>query len=161
MGKCNGTEGHKISAVERAGNPLPDFKAETKMLVSLRHPNIVLFMGACFDKTNLAIITEWMPKGSLHSVLHDPREKLDFSIRMRMLRDIACGMGTSPCRPSRAVKDAGGDAANHPERTYTAPPTNVSQRSCTQPTRRFCIATLRAPTSSWTRTCGSRCPTLA
>jgi serine/threonine protein kinase len=71
-----------------------DFKAETKMLVSLRHPNIVLFMGACFDHTNLAIVTEWMPKGSLHSVLHDARIPLDFSIRMRMLRDIACGMGT-------------------------------------------------------------------
>ena len=66
------------------------------MLVSLRHPNIVLFMGACFDHTNLAIVTEWMPKGSLHSVLHDARIPLDFSIRMRMLRDIACGMGTAP-----------------------------------------------------------------
>lgn len=42
---------------------------------------------------NLAIVTEFMVKGNLHSVLHDARVVLDWSVRMRMLRDICCGMG--------------------------------------------------------------------
>ena len=97
-GNGGGAPTHAAGCARAQGSRMrthADFKAETKMLVSLRHPNIVLFMGACFDPANLAIVTEWMHKGSLHAVLHDPRITLDFSDRMRMLRDIACGMGTA------------------------------------------------------------------
>mgnify|MGYP002387471256 CR=1 FL=1 len=61
-------------------------------MASLRHPNVVLFMGACYEKQHLAIVTEFMPNGTLHSVLHDADVDLDWSLRMRMLRDICCGM---------------------------------------------------------------------
>lgn len=36
----------------------------------LKHPNIVMFMGACMQPPNLAIITEYCTLGSLHGLLH-------------------------------------------------------------------------------------------
>jgi ubiquitin-protein ligase len=35
---------------------------------NLRHPNIVLFMGACLQIPHLAIVTEYLPRGNLHAV---------------------------------------------------------------------------------------------
>jgi len=39
------------------------------MLKSLRHPRVVLFMGACLNPGNLAIVTEYLPRNSLYQVL--------------------------------------------------------------------------------------------
>lgn len=36
---------------------------------ALRHPNIVMFLGACTKPPNLAIVLEFCPRGSLWSVL--------------------------------------------------------------------------------------------
>jgi serine/threonine-protein kinase CTR1 len=38
------------------------------MLKSLRHPRVVLFMGACLNPGNLAIVTEYLPRNSLYQV---------------------------------------------------------------------------------------------
>ena len=61
--------------------------------MSLRHPNIILFMGACFEKNNLSMVTEFMPHGTLHSVLYNQKIHLDWSQRIIMLKDICSGMG--------------------------------------------------------------------
>ncbi len=44
----------------------------------LRHKNIVMLVGVCTDPRNLAIITEWVPRGSLRDVLINPSIKLMF-----------------------------------------------------------------------------------
>ena len=49
---------------------LDDFNREAQVMASLRHPNVVLFMGACIAPPDLMIITELMNKGSLHEGLH-------------------------------------------------------------------------------------------
>ena len=36
----------------------------------LKHPNVVLFMGACTQPPNLSIVTSFMPRGSLFRILH-------------------------------------------------------------------------------------------
>ena len=48
------------------------FHEEIKMLARLRHPNICLFMGACLDPPNRAIVTELVSRGSLWDVLRTP-----------------------------------------------------------------------------------------
>jgi len=48
-----------------------DFRAETALLSEMRHPNIVMFIGACLRPPNLCIVTEYMAKGSLREVLRD------------------------------------------------------------------------------------------
>ncbi len=44
---------------------------QVNMLKSLRHPRVVLFMGACLNPGNLAIITEYLPRNSLYQVTRD------------------------------------------------------------------------------------------
>uniref|UniRef100_A0A1S3XIH8 Serine/threonine-protein kinase CTR1-like n=1 Tax=Nicotiana tabacum TaxID=4097 RepID=A0A1S3XIH8_TOBAC len=60
----------------------------------LRHPNIVLFMGAVIQPPNLSIVTEYLSRGSLYRLLHRPgaRELLDERRRLCMAYDVANGM---------------------------------------------------------------------
>jgi serine/threonine protein kinase len=39
----------------------------------LRHPNVLLFMGACCEPNNLMIVTELMPRGSVYDLLRNPK----------------------------------------------------------------------------------------
>eukprot|EP00879_Flechtneria_rotunda_P003725 GHRR01003963.1.p1 GENE.GHRR01003963.1~~GHRR01003963.1.p1 ORF type:complete len:855 (+),score=369.40 GHRR01003963.1:504-3068(+) len=50
------------------------FVSEVRMLARLRHPNLILFMGYC-TMPELCIVTEFMSKGSLYSVLHAPEQR--------------------------------------------------------------------------------------
>nr|CAD1818086.1 unnamed protein product [Ananas comosus var. bracteatus] len=61
---------------------------------SLRHPNIVLFMGAVTEPPNLSIVTEYLSRGSLYRLLHNSsaREVLDERRRLNMAFDVAKGM---------------------------------------------------------------------
>lgn len=36
----------------------------------MKHPNVIMFMGACLQPPNLSIITQWIPRGSLFHLLH-------------------------------------------------------------------------------------------
>ena len=51
---------------------LKQFRAEAAMLARLRHPNVCLFMGACFEEGQCALVTEYVPQGSLWDALRDP-----------------------------------------------------------------------------------------
>jgi hypothetical protein len=51
---------------------LEEFIAEINMLSGMRHPNICLFMGACLEPPNRAIITELCENGSLWDALRSP-----------------------------------------------------------------------------------------
>ena len=51
---------------------LEEFIAEINMVSGMRHPNICLFMGACLDPPNRAIITELCDNGSLWDALRSP-----------------------------------------------------------------------------------------
>lgn len=49
---------------------LQEFKQEVTLMSKLKHPNIVQFLGACTEYPNLAIVTQFMPRGSLFNLLH-------------------------------------------------------------------------------------------
>jgi len=51
---------------------LEEFIAEINMVSGMRHPNICLFMGACLDPPNRAIVTELCDNGSLWDALRSP-----------------------------------------------------------------------------------------
>jgi serine/threonine protein kinase len=76
---------------------LDEFKKEILFMVKLRHPNILLFMGACTSRGNLAIITELMSRGSIYDLLHNSKEKLSFQTRMLFAKDTALGMNWLHC----------------------------------------------------------------
>lgn len=71
-----------------------EFLREVSIMKSLRHPNIVLFMGAVTQPPQLSIITEYLSRGSLYRFLHKPgaREILDGRRRLHMAFDVAKGM---------------------------------------------------------------------
>eukprot|EP01088_Endostelium_zonatum_P011291 TRINITY_DN2533_c2_g1_i1.p1 TRINITY_DN2533_c2_g1~~TRINITY_DN2533_c2_g1_i1.p1 ORF type:complete len:1447 (-),score=316.26 TRINITY_DN2533_c2_g1_i1:127-4467(-) len=48
-----------------------DFIKEVQIMGDLRHPAVVLFMGASIRSPNLAIVMEYMALGSLHNLLHN------------------------------------------------------------------------------------------
>lgn len=74
------------------GESLEEFKSEVHIMKRLRHPNVVLFMGAITRPPNLSIITEFLHRGSLYRLLHRPHNQLDERRRLRMAFDAARGM---------------------------------------------------------------------
>ncbi|KAF3795404.1 Serine/threonine-protein kinase [Nymphaea thermarum] len=71
-----------------------EFLSEVVIMKRLRHPNIVLFMGAVTQPPNLSIVTEFLSRGSLYKLIHRPgaRESLDDRRRLNMAFDVAKGM---------------------------------------------------------------------
>jgi class 3 adenylate cyclase/tRNA A-37 threonylcarbamoyl transferase component Bud32 len=87
---------------------LLEFRAEVACLSEMRHPNIVLFIGACLRMPNLCIVTEWVKQGSLKALLATTSIKLPWQMRLRMLRDAARGVHylhtLEPCIVHRDLK---------------------------------------------------------
>ncbi|PHU08534.1 Serine/threonine-protein kinase EDR1 [Capsicum chinense] len=71
---------------------LLDYKKEVEIMKRLRHPNVLLFMGAVYSQEKSAIVTEFLPRGSLFKTLHGNNQSLDFRRRLRMALDVARGM---------------------------------------------------------------------
>ncbi|KAE8679163.1 putative L-type lectin-domain containing receptor kinase S.7 [Hibiscus syriacus] len=65
-----------VSAVKRSkhsGEGKTEFLAELSIIAALRHKNLVQLQGWCAEKGELLLVYEFMPNGSLDTVLHqDP-----------------------------------------------------------------------------------------
>ena len=59
---------------------LNDLKNEIAILSTLRHPNIVLYIGACTVPPNICIVTEWCDQGSLFDVIYKKRDIIDTKV---------------------------------------------------------------------------------
>ncbi|KAK9837125.1 hypothetical protein WJX81_004755 [Elliptochloris bilobata] len=106
---------HDREATEaKAAAVLAAVRKEAAMIASLRHPNIVLFMGVCTDPP--LIIMEHCQRGSLYDVLKQASEvpaasmALTWSRRLRMMLEAAQGMlylhSMSPALLLRDLKSA-------------------------------------------------------
>ncbi|BAU00522.1 serine/threonine-protein kinase [Vigna angularis] len=71
---------------------LQDYRKEIDIMKRLRHPNVLLFMGAVYSQERLAIVTELLPRGSLFKNLHRNNQTLDIRRRLRVALDVARGM---------------------------------------------------------------------
>lgn len=58
----------------------------------LRHPNIVLFLGACTKPPNLGLVLEFCSRGSLWSVLQNHDINLNWEDRRKIALDTAKGV---------------------------------------------------------------------
>lgn len=70
---------------------IQDFRHEVNLLVKLRHPNIVQFLGAVTDRKPLMLITEYLRGGDLHQYLKE-KGALSPSTAINFALDIARGM---------------------------------------------------------------------
>ncbi|THG05977.1 hypothetical protein TEA_000235 [Camellia sinensis var. sinensis] len=75
-----------------SGAALVEFRSEVRIMRRLRHPNVVLFMGAVTRPPNLSIVTEFLPRGSLYRIIHRPNCQIDEKRRIKMALDVAKGM---------------------------------------------------------------------
>ncbi|CAA3016534.1 serine threonine- kinase EDR1-like isoform X1 [Olea europaea subsp. europaea] len=73
---------------------MEDFCNEISILSRLRHPNVILFLGACTRPPQLSMVTEYMEMGSLYYLirLSGQKNKLSWRRRIKMLRDICRGL---------------------------------------------------------------------
>jgi hypothetical protein len=72
---------------------LDELKKEVSILSQLRHPNVVLYIGACTQPPNVCILTEWCARGSLYDVLHD----YSIHINAKLIIDLAIGIAQGMC----------------------------------------------------------------
>ncbi|GLT66154.1 hypothetical protein SLA2020_385380 [Shorea laevis] len=73
---------------------LREFAAEIESLGKLRHKNLVNLQGWCKKKNDLLLIYDYIPYGSLYSVLFEPRNGLILSWEQRfnIIKGIASGL---------------------------------------------------------------------
>ena len=69
------------------------FRAEILLTATLKHANIVGFVGACWSRELVALLLEWVPKGSLEDLLSQTAVNLVWNDPLlRLASDIARGM---------------------------------------------------------------------
>ena len=69
------------------------FINEINIIASMRHPNILLFMGVTIDNNTYYMITEYLPNGSLHEYLHlskkNKKNPLTYKQKLKIALQIA------------------------------------------------------------------------
>ena len=93
-GKCRGIEVavKKLFKQDLDKETLEDFKKEVEIMSRLRHPNVLLFMGACTTPGDMAVVTEILSAGNVEDLMKDRKLTISEFLRIKMLRDLAKGM---------------------------------------------------------------------
>ncbi|XP_042518671.1 protein STRUBBELIG-RECEPTOR FAMILY 5-like [Macadamia integrifolia] len=95
-----------FSKQEYSEEVILSFRQEVSLMKRLRHPNVLLFMGAVTSPQRLCIVTEFLPRGSLFRLLQRNTTKLDWRRRVHMALDIARGMNyLHHCNPPIIHRD--------------------------------------------------------
>jgi serine/threonine protein kinase len=70
-----------------------NFTREANIQINLDHENIVKLFTVCYTPTNKpCLVMEWASKGSVHDLLHNPAEHLDWATRLLWAADISAGL---------------------------------------------------------------------
>ncbi|KAJ4869657.1 PAS domain-containing protein tyrosine kinase family protein [Raphanus sativus] len=95
-----------FSKQEYSEDVIQSFRQEVLLMKRLRHPNVLLFMGAVTSPPRLCIVSEFLPRGSLFRLLQRNASKLDWRRRIHMALDIARGMNyLHHCSPPIVHRD--------------------------------------------------------
>ncbi|KAJ0234146.1 Protein kinase family protein [Hirschfeldia incana] len=86
-----------FSKQEYSEEAMRSFRQEVSLMRRLRHPNILLFMGAVTSPPLLCIVSEFLPRGSLFLLLRKSTSNLNWRRRINMALDIARGMNYLHC----------------------------------------------------------------
>lgn len=73
---------------------IENFELEVAIMCGLRHPNIILFMGSCFDEAanEMLLVMEYMARGSLNDIIHDHNIPLSYEMKLHLACQAAQGM---------------------------------------------------------------------
>eukprot|EP01083_Nonionella_stella_P070427 188412_1 len=92
----------KSAGQEIQDQVIADLRKEANILQSLRHPNVVLYMGFC-PQPHVCIITEFCSKGSLFDILYDHEIILNFKRIIQIARGITRGMNYLHCLERKII----------------------------------------------------------
>lgn len=67
-----------------------EFRREVLLMSGLEHKNIVALKGVCLKP--FCMITEFLPYGDLRHYLENPKNEINWTVRLRIAIDIAQGM---------------------------------------------------------------------
>ncbi|EGD80430.1 TKL protein kinase [Salpingoeca rosetta] len=83
-----------VDGSEDIPDHLKQLRREALILLSLRHPNIVHFVGLTHDEQSrtLAFVLSWAENGSLYDVLHVKKHPLDKPTRLQIAYEVTCAM---------------------------------------------------------------------
>jgi len=91
-GSWHGTD-VAVKKLRRSGPLSTEFIREIAVFTRLRHPNLVLFMGATTLQAQPMIISEFCAGGTVFALLHQrPEHSLPWSQRLKVAVDVAKGM---------------------------------------------------------------------
>ncbi|CEO96152.1 Protein kinase domain-containing protein [Plasmodiophora brassicae] len=92
-GEWRGTEVavKKLLVQKQGAASLKEFRKEVSILRSLRHPNVVMFMGACTRPPDLCLVTELLQM-SLFDLLHNTVVKLNAKLQIKIALETATGV---------------------------------------------------------------------
>lgn len=83
---------------------LLEFMKEAFIMRQLRHPNVLQVLGVCLEPP--CIIMEYMPRGSLYHLVHNPSVVLDWPIVRKLAIEICRGMAyLHGCNPPLIHRD--------------------------------------------------------
>ncbi|KAF9436004.1 hypothetical protein BGZ76_005039 [Entomortierella beljakovae] len=69
-----------------------DLRKEIFNMRELRHPKLVEFIGVCLAVPNICVVTEYVPKGTLASVLANMDHKFTWLFKFSFMQDLCRGM---------------------------------------------------------------------
>lgn len=96
----------KLPAHNMTDQFLKDFHKEVSLMRALRHPNVIQFLGSCTILPDICICIEFMPRGSLYKILHDPSQTLTWALIKKMCTDAAKGcVYLHDCTPTIVHRD--------------------------------------------------------
>ena len=68
------------------------FLREINVMSELKHPNVLELIGVSINKDMSYILTEYLSKGSLFSVIHDKNIPITKKIQLNLLHQTCLGM---------------------------------------------------------------------
>lgn len=93
-GEYKGTEVavKKLKSQQMTKRQVQEFESESSVMVGLRNPNIVLFMGVCLEPEKLCIVTEMMSRGDLGDIIRNNEIFLPPAMIYKMAQDTLKGL---------------------------------------------------------------------
>ena len=96
----------KLRVMSMRDDFIEGFEREIALMSMLRAPNILQFLGSAFDPPNVIIVMEFMPRGSLHDILHNRSISIEWPRVLDMMADTAKGMTyLHRCKPPVMHRD--------------------------------------------------------
>ena len=92
LGKYKGSEVaiKKIKVKDINDNFYKEYQNELSILTSIRHSNLIIFLGTMLEENNLCLITEYCEGGTLYDLLYKKKNiEIPWNLKLKFLIDIS------------------------------------------------------------------------